>query len=77
LTLLELKLVSRETAQATLQRLKDGYIDKSGSGYPAALRNNAGCILAQKTTQRVVCSLFSLSFNSYCFLKVFLIKKNI
>jgi hypothetical protein len=48
----ELRLVSRQTALATLKRLHDGYRDKSGSSYGAAKGNSIGCVLAQKTPNR-------------------------
>lgn len=48
----ELAQVSRNVAQTTVQRLLDGYRDKSGASYPAAITNAAGCLLAQKTPNR-------------------------
>lgn len=46
--------ITREQAQATVQRLKEGYKDKSGASYPAATTNTIGCTLAQKGTNREV-----------------------
>lgn len=46
--------VSVEQAQITVARLIMGYDDKSGSGYPPARRNLAGCVLAQKGKNRLV-----------------------
>ncbi|KAF4625086.1 hypothetical protein G7Y89_g13083 [Cudoniella acicularis] len=51
-TLRELKLVTKEVAQDTLKRLRDGYTDKSGSSYPAAVITPSGCILCQKKPNR-------------------------
>ena len=40
-------------AQACLDRLRLGYMDsRSGSGYPPATTNDAGCLLAQKAPNR-------------------------
>jgi hypothetical protein len=50
----ELAMVSREQAKATLDRLVSGYRDKSGASYPPVKRNEAGCLLAQKGTNRAV-----------------------
>lgn len=44
--------MSREDAQETLMRLVDGYKDKSGSGYDAAVRTPSGCLIAQKVGNR-------------------------
>lgn len=48
----QLLAVSPEVARITLQRLKDGYTQKSGAGYPAMKMNAAGCWLAQKGANR-------------------------
>lgn len=54
-TALELADIDQAQARTTLARLRHGYRDKSsGSGYPAALSNEAGCILAQKAPNREV-----------------------
>jgi hypothetical protein len=53
-TNLELAKVGREQARETMQRLVDGYQDKSGSSYGPAVRNEAGCVLAQKAPNRAV-----------------------
>lgn len=53
-TAAELADVTREQAEATLKRLRDGYKDKSGAGYAAAITNEAGCVLVQKVTNRKV-----------------------
>lgn len=54
-TLTELARVSQPVALQTWRRLRWGYTDaRSGSGYPAAVANRAGCLLAQKATQRAV-----------------------
>jgi len=50
--LIALATVTPTQALATLQRLIDGYTDKSGSGYPAAATNLAGCVLVQKGANR-------------------------
>ena len=42
-----------EQALATLERLRSGYTDKSGSGYPAAETNEAGCTLVRKGANRL------------------------
>lgn len=51
-TLRELRGVSPKLARDTLRRLEAGYVDKSGSGYPAAVRTPSGCLLAQKPPNR-------------------------
>jgi hypothetical protein len=48
----QLSSIAPKHARATLQRLTDGYRDKSGSGYPAATTNATGCVLVQKVTNR-------------------------
>lgn len=48
----QLLAVSVEQAQKTLQRLIDGYTQKSGQGYPGMKTNLAGCWLAQKSPNR-------------------------
>lgn len=53
-TLSALGGISRSLAAATLERLVSGYQDKSGSSYGPALRNEAGCLLAQKGANRAV-----------------------
>ena len=53
-TATELANVTRSQAAATIARLRAGYRDKSGAGYPAALTNEAGCVLVQKTPNRAV-----------------------
>lgn len=53
-TLNELRGVDPKVAADTLDRLASGYTDKSGSGYPAALKNASGCLLAQKGVNRKV-----------------------
>lgn len=45
--------VPRSRWEAALGRLVDGYVDKSGSGYPAAATNGLGCLLGQKGTNRL------------------------
>ena len=50
----ELRSVSPSAARDTLERLVHGYTDKSGAGYPAALTNASGCVLAQKGANRKV-----------------------
>jgi hypothetical protein len=56
----ELAGITKEQALAALARLTASYRDKSGAGYPAAVSNEAGCILAQKMPNRAV-SIFRLS----------------
>jgi ABC-type Fe2+-enterobactin transport system substrate-binding protein len=41
-------------------RLIAGYSDKSGSTYPAAISNEAGCILVQKKPNRLVSAACNL-----------------
>lgn len=54
-TSMEMSEVTPAIARRTLQRLLDGYIDPmSKSGYPGAIRNEAGCILVQKAPNRAV-----------------------
>ncbi|KAI3392399.1 hypothetical protein diail_5750 [Diaporthe ilicicola] len=48
----ELRSVTPSAARDTLERLVNGYTDKSGAGYPAALTNAKGCVLAQKGANR-------------------------
>lgn len=48
----QLAAVSPKAARNTLERLKVGYTQKSGQGYPAMQTNMAGCWLAQKSTNR-------------------------
>ncbi|KAF9869500.1 hypothetical protein CkaCkLH20_13038 [Colletotrichum karsti] len=43
----KLRVVTRDIAQSTLQRLIDGYDDKPGGGYPAEFRQD-GCLVVQK-----------------------------
>lgn len=52
--------VSPELALRTLERLIQGYQDKSGSGYAAATTNLAGCVLVQKGANRLVSCLPTL-----------------
>lgn len=51
-SLQELRLVPSSLAAKTIQRLIDGYRDKSGSSYPSAISNLRGCLLAQKKPNR-------------------------
>jgi hypothetical protein len=51
-TLAELKMISRQDALLAWERLRDGYRDKSGSGYAAATREENGCIIANKQANR-------------------------
>jgi hypothetical protein len=53
-TLKELHEVTWQTARRTVQRLVDGYQDRSGSGYGAAVSNSKGCLLVQKAPNRQV-----------------------
>jgi hypothetical protein len=53
-TATELSCVTRDQAAATIARLRAGYRDKSGAGYPAAVTNEAGCVLVRKTPNREV-----------------------
>jgi len=53
-TLSALAGISQALAASTLSRLVSGYQDRSGSGYGPALRNEAGCLLAQKGSNRAV-----------------------
>lgn len=51
----ELGELPRDLVLKTWQRLVDGYTDdRSKSGYPAALRQSNGCLLAQKGANRQV-----------------------
>jgi hypothetical protein len=56
-SLTELKALSIETARVTWTRLKEGYEDKSGKGYPAAIRTPNGCLSCQKVPNRQVSQL--------------------
>lgn len=53
-TIIELRRVTQDNAAATIQRLIDGYSDKSGANYSAAVANSRGCLLAQKGANRKV-----------------------
>lgn len=51
-TTTELRALSPELSRLTLERLLNGYSDKSGSGYGPVLTNNIGCKLVQKSPNR-------------------------
>jgi hypothetical protein len=52
-TLIELRTITREIAQACMDRLRDGYTDaKSGSGYGGWVVTKHGCWVAQKGVNR-------------------------
>ncbi|KAH8688024.1 hypothetical protein GQ44DRAFT_833247 [Phaeosphaeriaceae sp. PMI808] len=51
-SLAALAALSRALATTTLDRLIQGYQNKSGSGYGPATSNAAGCLLCQKGTNR-------------------------
>ncbi|KAM3425882.1 hypothetical protein MY4824_010140, partial [Beauveria thailandica] len=53
-TLAELRVISKNTALQTWKRLVNGYTDKSNSGYEPAVREENGCLLAQKAPNRDV-----------------------
>jgi hypothetical protein len=54
-TLRELAEVSKDQAKATLKRLREGYMDRSGQAYPPAQTNETGCVLVQKEPNLDVC----------------------
>ncbi|MEJ9158780.1 hypothetical protein P4K11_32865, partial [Bacillus cereus] len=54
----ELRTISKNTALQTWKRLVDGYTDKSNSGYEPAVREENGCLLAQKAPNRDVSHAF-------------------
>lgn len=41
-----------ETCTRYLKRLEEGYTDKSGASYARAIRNDRGCLIAQKALNR-------------------------
>lgn len=49
---MELATMTPAQAGETLDRLRYGYTDKSGSRYPAAVRLPSGCLIAQKAKNR-------------------------
>jgi len=55
-TTAELKALAVADALAAWTRLRDGYTDKSGLGYPAAIRAANGCLVCQKAPNRAVSS---------------------
>lgn len=50
----ELRTVDRQSAIDTLARVKNGYQDKSGASYAAAILTNSRCIVAQKSANRAL-----------------------
>lgn len=47
-------MVSKERWAAAVERLRLGYVDKSGNGYGPAILTAQGCVLAQKQPNRAL-----------------------